>query len=142
MQTLSNYKYNIQRDEITLKIENSSLWYKPYTHLDAIQIYNENDWTLPDSLIIAIIIWIAVKKIDLFDYSWIDHSNGCRFKSFAPSSVDLNLKTEILKNKGVSCETKSVISTSNTTHYKLDKTVWTKDYKQKFIALLQLKGLI
>jgi len=154
MQSLCNYKYDFverynknQVLEMTIVLSNKeSHTYIIYTNL--LQTYLEHNWTIPDSLIIAIILMRLKNKFIMGRHHLI-HKGGCKFGEVLDkinfySDIDAVLAKDY---EGLSYQIESISKYTTSTfmytyHYKLDKNIWTKEYKKNFITLLRMQSEI
>jgi len=115
-----------------------------FTPESVIEEYNKHHWTLPDSFIIAMIIYKLFKNKEIYS-EFIYHKGGCKFGEFTYLDLPLDMKYSLREYKGLSYEIKKCSLAknlkTNTVLYSLDKKMWTKQYKMNMMMLFKLQGI-
>jgi len=146
---INEYKATFQRNISDNKFQLGFVLATDYlSDIKMINRYINNDWTLPDSLIIALILKKIVNEVTdpLNFFIYLSHEKGCKYGRFLNSYLRLDFKTILNSIEGLSYIVmplnKKAKVVSYTCKYKLDKTIWTKEYKKNFIIMLKLANII
>lgn len=155
MQSISAYKYEFYMNtlgnlsRLVLELKNPGLYSqldKPITMEEALNYCYKYNFTIPDSFMIAIILCVLVNQT-LIRSTYLTHINGCKFGKFFNSEMTLidkytfDRKVEGLSYKIVKYSDNKIMPVY-TCNFKLDKKIWTKQYKKDIIALWKLKGYL
>lgn len=146
---INEYKATFQRNISDNKFQLGFVLNMDYlSDIEMINRYINNNWTLPDSLIIALILKKIVNEVTypLNFFIYLNHEKGCKYGRFLNSYLRLDFKTILNSIEGLSYIViplnKKAKVVSYTCKYKLDKTIWTKEYKKNFIIMLKLANII